>query len=259
MRHDILYLIFNLFIKRQQAVLAACRGSATVLNNKGLINRCAIFCYYMRMELNERFRGYFPVVVDLETGGFDSQNNPLLEIGCQFLHWEDDRLVPGESGLWQVEPFAGSVIEAASTKVTGIDVNDPNRMAMDEKSAMAEFFSDVRKAMKSAGCHRAIVVAHNAAFDLGFLMAACARLGIKRIPFHPFSTIDTASLGAVVYGHSVLAEVCRRAGIAFDSSMAHSASYDTERTALLFCQIVNRWPYDPSPWIDKEAITPLDV
>ncbi len=198
------------------------------------------------MEFNERFRGYYPVVVDLETGGFDSHTNPLLEIGCQFLDWQNDQLKLGEAELWEVHPFDGSEIDPASTKVTGIDVMDPTRMAMDERDALAEFFRRVRVGMKATGCHRAIVVAHNASFDLGFITAACKRQGVKRNPFHPFSSIDTASIAAVVYGHTVLAQVCRRAGIAFDNQLAHSAQYDAECTAKLFCQMVNQWPFDPA-------------
>lgn len=198
------------------------------------------------MEFNERFRGYYPVVVDLETGGFDAQVNPLLEIGCQFLHWQDDQLNLGEAGLWQVHPYPGSVIDPASTKVTGIDVNDPQRNALDERDALREFFGCVRRGMKASGCHRAILVAHNSAFDLGFLLAACRRQDIKRNPFHPFSSIDTASIAAVAYGHTVLAEACKRAGIPFDNNLAHSAQYDTECTARLFCQMVNLWPFEAS-------------
>ena len=194
------------------------------------------------MEFKQRFRGFFPVVVDVETGGFDATVNPLLEIGCQFLRWQDEELVPGGSSLWRIEPFADSIVDPASTKVTGIDVHDPNRQAHNEREALREFFAEVRQGMKAAGCHRAIMVAHNAAFDLGFLNAACNRQGIKRNPFHPFSSIDTASIAAVFYGHTVLAQACERAGIPFDMGQAHTALYDAQSTAKLFCQMVNLWP-----------------
>jgi ribonuclease T len=42
-------------------------------------------------------------------------------------------------------------------------------------------------------------------------------------------------------GQTVLAKACQAAGIAFDGQQAHSALYDTERTAELFCFIVNRY------------------
>jgi ribonuclease T len=95
-----------------------------------------------------------------------------------------------------------------------------------------------------------VIVAHNAAFDAGFISGVCTRQAIKRNPFHPFTTVDTAALGAVAYGHTVLQELCRRAGIAFDQSRAHSAAYDAERTAELFCAIVNGWPIDTATWTE---------
>ena len=86
-----------------------------------------------------------------------------------------------------------------------------------------------------------ILVAHNAAFDQQFLNRALVRTNVKRSPFHPFSFIDTASLAAVAFGHTVLSEACARAEISFDKDQAHSALYDAERTAELFCAVVNAW------------------
>ncbi|XOV82966.1 MAG: ribonuclease T [bacterium] len=196
------------------------------------------------MNLNERFRGYLPVVVDLETGGFDSAVNPVLELACTFLHWQDNTLSVASQSRWHVAPFAGSQVNPASLRITGIDLNDPQRDALDERDALKAFFKLVRSAMKSQSCHRAIMVAHNASFDQGFINAACERSNLKRNPFHPFTSLDTASLAAVAYGHTVLSEACQRAGISFDRSLAHSAAYDADRTAQLFCHMVNGWPFD---------------
>ena len=205
------------------------------------------------MEFKERFRGYLPVVIDLETGGFDVNENPLLEVACTFLDWtqEHKTLQVGQTHAWDVEPFAGSSIDPASLKVTGIDISSDTRSATDEKVVLIEFFKLVRAQMKSRGCHRAVMVAHNASFDASFLNQAVARVGIKRNPFHPFTTIDTAALGAVAYGHTVLSEVCRRAEIEFEHGQAHSAQYDAERTAQVFCKIVNRWPLDVDGWSNQ--------
>lgn len=196
------------------------------------------------MELAERFRGYLPVVVDLETGGFNSTTNPLLEIACAFLTLRQGKLLSRSQHAWCVAPFEGSEVDPASLKVTGIDLDDPNRRGLNEAEAVADFFKLVRQQMKLHSCNRAIMVAHNAAFDLGFLSAVCNRCNINRSPFHPFSTIDTASLAAVAYGHTVLSEACKRAGIEFSAQQAHSAAYDTACTTELFCQIVNTWPYE---------------
>lgn len=191
------------------------------------------------MEFAQRFRGYLPVVVDLETGGFDHHRNPLLELACVYLSWSNDQIAIDGLDHWPIEPFAGSNVDPASLKVTGIDLADPHREARDEREVLTEFFKAVRGRIKASGCQRAILVAHNASFDQGFLNQACQRCGIKRNPFHPFSALDTASLSALSYGHTVLAEACRRAGLTFDESLAHRADYDAERTASLFCKMVN--------------------
>lgn len=200
------------------------------------------------MRMADRFRGFLPVVVDFETGGFDPTRHALLEVACVTLVFTDGRLVHDESWSQAIEPYPGSELDPASLKVTGIDPEDRSRGAVEEIDALTDFFQRVRRAVKVANCQRAIMVAHNASFDQAFLNEAIGRTGIKRSPFHPFSSVDTASLAAVAFGHTVLSEACSRAGIAFDSSQAHSARYDAEQTAALFCEIVNRWPYvPPSP------------
>lgn len=195
------------------------------------------------MAMNKRFRGYLPVVADIETGGFNSSINPILELACVLLTWENNRLRPLTSHRWAVTPFHGSSIDPASLKFTGINPHDPNRRAVPESEAIKTLFKEVRTHMKTTDCHRAILVAHNASFDHQFLMHAADRNNMKRNPFHPFSTIDTASLSAVAYGHTVLREACARAGIEFDVAQAHGALYDAERTAELFCGIVNATPF----------------
>ena len=86
-----------------------------------------------------------------------------------------------------------------------------------------------------------MLVGHNAHFDHSFLKAAIARCEIKRDPFHPFSSFDTATLCGLAYGQTVLSRACESAGIDFNNEEAHSAQYDCEKTADVFCSIVNRW------------------
>ena len=202
------------------------------------------------MEFKDRFRGYLPVVIDLETGGFNVDEHPLLELACTFLNWDDANrmLEVGQTHAWDVVPYPGSVVDPASLKVTGIDLSSERREAIEEKVVLNEFFKLVRTQMKQNGCHRSVMVAHNASFDASFLNRSVMRAGIKRNPFHPFTTIDTAALGAVAFGHTVLSEVCRRANVEFQHVEAHSAKYDAERTAQVFCRIVNNWPLDVSGW-----------
>ncbi|MEM7078444.1 MAG: ribonuclease T [Pseudomonadota bacterium] len=205
------------------------------------------------MEFKQRFRGYLPVVIDLETGGFDATTHPILELSAVLLDWQGDQLRIKSQHDWAVAPFAGSTVEPASLKITGIDPDDPQRAAVDERTALMECFALIRSEIKTYRCNRAILVAHNASFDQGFLKAAVERGTIKRDPFHPFSTIDTAALAALCYGHTVLSEACRRAGLTFDNQQAHSAHYDTKATAELFCLMVNNTPLPVVPEVAASA------
>jgi ribonuclease T len=123
----------------------------------------------------------------------------------------------------------------------GIDPDHPFRDAVREKEALTRILTPIRKAVKSSGCNRAILVGHNAAFDLAFIKAAVERTGFKRSPFHTFSVFDTVSLAGLAYGQTVLARAARMAGLGWEDNEAHTAIYDVEQTAKLFCRIVNRW------------------
>ncbi|XGA78707.1 ribonuclease T [Halomonas sp. CH40] len=192
----------------------------------------------------QRFRSYLPVVVDLETGGFNAERDAVLEIAAVTLTMDPEgNLLPDATYAYHLHPFEGANVEQSALDFTGIRLDDPLRrqVALSEEEALGEIFRPIRKAIKAHGCTRAILVGHNAAFDHGFLNAAANRCGIKRNPFHPFSSFDTATLAGLVYGQTVLARACRAAGIEFDNKAAHSARYDTERTAELFCAMVNRY------------------
>ena len=191
------------------------------------------------MKMKARFSGYLPVVVDLETGGFDSATNALLEVAALTLEFDGERMVIADRHRWEVAPHPDTIVDDASLKVTGIDLDDPNRPAVDEAQALRELFRMVRGEIKRHGCRRALVAGHNAHFDHAFIHAAAARSGVKRSPFHPFCVIDTVGIAAVAYGHTVLGEACARAGIAYTRKLAHAAIYDAEVTAKLFCSVVN--------------------
>jgi ribonuclease T len=194
------------------------------------------------MPLASRFRGFMPVVIDVECGGFNPNTDALLEIAAVLIELQPDgRLAPGESWRFHVQPFEGAKFEAASLAVTGIDPFHPLRPAIAEKEALTKLFKEIRRAMKENECTRAILVGHNAYFDLNFLNAAIARTQIKRNPFHPFSSFDTATLAGVAFGQTVLSRAVTAAGFEWQDENAHSALYDAEMTARLFCTVVNRF------------------
>jgi len=199
-------------------------------------------------RLASRFRGFLPVVVDVETGGFDWNRHALLEIAVAPIDIDENGLLfVGEITSSHVVPAPGLEIDPKSLEVTGIDIDHPFRDAKTERVALETVFAPVRAALKKHGCQRAILVGHNAHFDLNFLNAAVARSGHKRNPFHPFSVFDTVSLAGVAYGQTVLARAVQAAGLPWNSDEQHSAVYDTERTAQLFCRIVNAWPSAQPP------------
>ena len=192
--------------------------------------------------MSSRFRGYYPVVIDIETAGFNAKTDALLEIAAVLLSFnQQGELHVLETLQFNVEPFDGANLEQAALEFTGIDPHNPLRGAVSEDFALKEMFKPIRKALKAHGCNRAVMVAHNAAFDMGFFNAAVERCNIKRNPFHPFVSFDTTSISALALGQTVLAKACREAGLDFSNEQAHSALYDAQKTAELFCLIINKW------------------
>ncbi len=193
-------------------------------------------------NMSARFRGFFPVIIDVETAGFESTTDALLEIAAITLKFDqDNQLVTNEEAHYHVKPFEGANLEQAALDFTGIDPHNPLRLAISEKEALGEIFKMIRQTQKEAGCTRSVLVGHNPWFDLSFVKAAAERSSIKRNPFHLFTTFDTATLSGLALGQTVLAKACATANIDFDANEAHSALYDTRKTAELFCHIVNRF------------------
>ncbi len=190
----------------------------------------------------KRFRSFLPVVVDVETAGFNAKKDALLEIAITILRMDDDgMLYCAESHSENITPFEGANIDEAALKFTGIRPYHPFRMEKEELVALREMFDIIRAEVKETKCTRAILVGHNPTFDLGFVNAAAERNKLKKNPFHQFSTFDTATLGGLAFGQTVLSKACSVAGISWNDEKAHSALYDTEQTAKLFCHIVNQW------------------
>jgi len=192
--------------------------------------------------MSSRFRGFLPVVVDVETGGFDHKKNALLEISALILEFDDNgELGIKESVSCHIKPYEGLTMEPASMEVNGIDPYNPFRMAKTEFEALTLVFQTIRKEIKKTGCTRAVMVGHNTTLDLNFVNAAAERNKLARNPFHQFSMFDTVSLAGLAYGQTVLSRAVQAAEIDWDDSNAHSAVYDARKTAELFCKIVNKW------------------
>lgn len=211
-------------------------------------------------RIADRFRGFLPVVIDVETAGFDPQRHALLEIAASVIRMDEaGRVYPAPVIACHVLPFLGAELDPRALAFTGIDPHHPFRSAVSEQDALTRILGPIRKAVESSGCNRAILVGHNAAFDLSFLKAAVERTGFKRCPFHSFSVFDTVSLAGLAYGQTVLARAAQAAGLGWNNDEAHSAIYDVEQTARLFCLIVNRWQeLDPERgWEGQAAERPV--
>jgi ribonuclease T len=191
--------------------------------------------------LKDRFRKFLPVIVDLETGGFDSKKNAILEIAIQLIDEEKSSLVLGESIRFHIEPFEGLNVDKDALEFLKLDLNHPLRSAVEEKFALNEIFKIINIQKSKYECSRAILVGHNAFFDHSFLLEACIRNNVKKSPFHPFSLIDTVSLGVLATKQTVLARICKELEIPYDNEEAHSAAYDAMVTAQVFCKIINEF------------------
>ena len=204
----------------------------------------------------KRFRGFLPVIVDVETAGFNAATDALLEIAAVTVTINDDQLWCIDEVISKyIEPFEGANLVQESLDFIGVDPGNPFRkqIAVNEVDALNEIFKQIRKKIKEHKCNRAVLVGHNASFDLGFINACVERNDIKRNPFHPFSTFDTAALSGLAYGQTVLSRAAVAAGLEWDTKEAHSARYDAEQTALLFCEIVNKWnEYSGMFQVDEE-------
>lgn len=215
-----------------------------------------------QLKLSERFRKFMPVVVDVETAGFNAQTDALLEIACvPILLDETGHFYPGDAINAHIEPFSGANLEPRALAFTGIDPNNPMRKAIaeDEKSALRRIFKALKEVRREHECRQCVLVGHNAHFDLAFLNAAIERTNSKNhSPFHAFSVFDTVTLSALAFGQTVLARACKAAGLEFDGNDAHSALYDTQKTAELFCHILNHYPMLPNALDAEHSPEPLD-
>ena len=189
--------------------------------------------------LKDRFRKYLPVVVDLETGGFDAKKNAILEIAIQLIDEDNSRLILGDAHRYHINPFTGLIVDKDALEFLKLDLNHPLRIAVEEDYALKEAFKLIDKQRSKYDCSRAILVGHNAFFDHSFILEACLRNKIKKSPFHPFSLIDTVSLGVLVTKQTVLARICKELDILYENDEAHSAAYDAMITAQVFCKIIN--------------------
>jgi len=196
---------------------------------------------FLSTQIKERFRGFLPVVVDIETAGIDPQKNALLEVCFVLIKMDEQGLLHRSERYFEhILPFQGAELDQKSLDFIQVDPFQPLRFALEEKPALEKLFKPIRDELKKTRCQRAVLVGHNAWFDLLFMKEAIKRCQLHS-PFHAFTCFDTATLGGLIYGQTVLAKAVQAAGLHFDPKEAHSAVYDAEVTADLFCVMANTW------------------
>ncbi|MBF13215.1 MAG: ribonuclease T [Legionellales bacterium] len=197
--------------------------------------------------LNHNFKDRFnslPVVVDLETSGLDCYNHAVLEVALVFLAYDGTTLVPDKTLHYHVEPFKNAKFDPKAMEIHGIRPDHPFRQAVTERALLEDINLHIASELKKHQCRKAILTGHNVNFDLGFLIQASRRCQIKQ-DIHQFCVFDTATLSALIFGQTVLARAMHACRIQHDLNEAHSALYDAEQTAKLFCHIVNHSQFDP--------------
>lgn len=186
------------------------------------------------------------MVIDVESGGVYPQTDALLELAAITLKIDENGvLVTDKTYHYHIMPFPNAVLNPEALAFNKIDPFHPLRFAIEEKEALSDLFKNIRLECQAKNCQRAVVVGHNAWFDLHFLNAATVRCQLDS-PFHRFTSLDTATLGALIYGQTVLPKILELAGIEFKTDEAHSALYDAQATATLFCKMIEMWKLPPS-------------
>ena len=194
------------------------------------------------MHIKHRFRGFIPVVIDVETAGFNADTDALLEVALTAIQYNPSKktFYPGDIQHHHIEPFEGAHLNPEALAFTGIQPDHPFRFAQSEHTVLTSINQYIQDVRRQTGCTKAIMVAHNAHFDQSFINAAYKRTELRN-PFHSFTAMDTATLSALAFGETVLAKAMYKARIPFDPNEAHSALYDTQKTAELFCVIMNHY------------------
>ena len=89
--------------------------------------------------MSKRFRGYLPVVIDVECGGFNAATDALLEVAAVLLDFNaNGQLVRESTHFYRVVPFAGANLEESALKFTGINPHHPLRIAHPELQVLCD-------------------------------------------------------------------------------------------------------------------------
>ena len=169
----------------------------------------------------ETLAGLTCVVFDTETTGLGPNDRIVQIAGLRIMAGR----LTGERFETLVDP--GRPIPPASTKIHGIT------------DAMVAGAPDMTSALRAFHhfAEDAVLVAHNAPFDMGLLRTAASETGVE----FPNRVLDTVLLSAMVWGQSAphaLDALAERLGVTIPPERRHTAMGDTEATAQIFLQLI---------------------
>ncbi|MDD6695675.1 MAG: PolC-type DNA polymerase III [Lachnospiraceae bacterium] len=155
------------------------------------------------------------VVFDIETTGFSSVTNHIIEIGA--VKVENGKIVDRFSTYVNPqEPIPYRITKL--TTITDADVMDAPTI----DQVLPEFF---------AFCEGCVLVAHNASFDIGFIKENARRLGLP----YAYTHVDTLAMARVLLpqlAKFTLDHVAKTVGVSLENH--HRAVDDAEATAEIF-------------------------
>ncbi|WP_319823429.1 3'-5' exonuclease [Thalassovita sp.] len=172
------------------------------------------------------------VVFDTETTGLLPHKDEIVQIGA--VRVVRGKIVPGEQIDTLVNPQMK--IPPASTKVHRITDSMVSKAPIIDKVA-----KDFHRFARDA-----VIVAHNAPFDMAFMHRHGKRLGLEWT--HP--VLDTVLVSAVLFGASqthTLDALCERLGVTIPEALRHTAMGDAFATAEVLCKML--------PMLEARGIT----
>ena len=180
-------------------------------------------------EKGQDFKQDF-VVFDIETTGFSPVENRIIEIGA--VKVSGGKIVDRFSTFVNPEVPIPFEIEKL-TSITDDMVVDAEKI----ETILPQFLQF------SEGC---MLVAHNAEFDMSFIIENCKRQGLN----HDFTYIDTVGIARVMMpgqAKHTLDAVAKALGVSLENH--HRAVDDAEATAEIFVKLI--------PMMEKDGITTL--
>ena len=168
----------------------------------------------------QRLDGCAYVVLDVETTGLNTHADEIIEIGAVRI----------ENGI-EVAEFSELINPGREVPPKVVELTGITAAMLRDKRTLMEVMPEFAKF-----CEGAVLVAHNASFDMAFFRRAFKKAGL---PFE-FTLLDTLALVRNQYPHAKnhkLGSMCKLLGISLTN--AHRAVHDARATSVLLVKTLN--------------------